>query len=52
MPANLDYWRIRPGSLQRLEPGGRKHWFAVSLLMILGPALCFAAELQPETLAA
>src|SRR5215831_4703990 len=49
MPANPSR-RIRPGRPQSWEPGGRK--FAVSLLMILAPALSCAAELQPETLAA
>src|SRR5262249_31674892 len=42
--------RIRPGRLQGPEPGARKYRFAVSLLLILGPAC--AAELKPETLAA
>src|SRR5215831_7651194 len=49
MPANPSR-RTRPGRPQSWEPGGRK--FAVSLLMILGPALSCAAELKPETLAA
>ena len=49
MPSNVSR-RIRPGRPQGWEPGGRT--FAVSLLMILGPALSCAAELQPETLAA
>ena len=49
MPSNVSR-RIRPGRPQSSEPGGRT--FAVSVLMILGPALSCAAELQPETLAA
>lgn len=45
--------RIRPRRLPSSEPGERKHYFAVSLLLIiLLPALSGAAELQPETLAA
>jgi hypothetical protein len=51
-PAHPDR-RIRPGRLQCPEPGERKHCFAISLLLIiLGPALSCAAELQPTTLAA
>jgi hypothetical protein len=49
MPTNFSQ-RIRPGRPQSSEPGGRT--FAVSILMILGPTLSYAAELQPETLAA
>jgi hypothetical protein len=45
--------RIRSGRLQSAEPGERKPCVAVSLLLIiLGPALSCAAELQPETLVA
>jgi hypothetical protein len=44
--------RIRPKRLQSSEPGRRQYRFAVSLLLILGPALSRAAELKPETLAA
>ena len=44
--------RIRPKRLQSSEPDRRKYRCAVSLLLILGPALSCAAELKPETLAA
>jgi hypothetical protein len=45
--------RIGQGRLQNLEPIERKYSFAISLsLIILGPALSCAAELQPETLVA
>jgi hypothetical protein len=45
--------RIRPGGLKSAEPGERKPCVADTLLLIiLGPAFSFAAELQPETLAA
>ena len=44
--------RIQLGRLQRSEHGQRRHCFAISLLLILGPGLSCAAELQPETLAA
>src|SRR5215831_14722200 len=44
--------RIRPKRLQSSETGRRKYRFALSLLMILGPALSCGAELKPETLAA
>jgi len=44
--------RIGRSRLQSSEPGKRKYRFAVSLLLMLGPALSCAAELKPETLAA
>jgi hypothetical protein len=34
------------------ESSQRKHWFAVSLWLVLGPSLSCAADLQPETVKA
>src|SRR5215475_2322513 len=51
-PAHPDR-RIHPGTLHSFVQGERKHSFGLSLLvLILGPTLSCAAELQPETVAA
>jgi hypothetical protein len=45
--------QIRPGRLPCSRSCGRKHGSAISLLLlVLGPTLACAAELQPKTLAA
>src|SRR5215468_5426709 len=51
MPASLRR-TFRPRRPQAWESGGRKHLFAISLSLILGPPLSCAADLQSETLKA
>src|SRR5215475_13781112 len=51
MPASLGR-AFRPPRRQAWDSRGPKDLFAVSLWMILAPALSFAADLQPETVKA